>query len=114
MLQALLFKFLLTLVASVVTLGLFVDNPWGIVILFAIWATSINYLIGDMVILPRNGNFVASVSDGVLAAFSALVLSFLIPFFQAPLFALLALGLLIAVGEALFHLYLKEKKHILP
>ncbi|QGG48296.1 hypothetical protein FTV88_2198 [Heliorestis convoluta] len=67
-----------------------------------------------MVILPRNGNFVASVSDGIMAAFIAFLFSLFFFAFQTPIFALLTLGLLITLGDALFHLFLREKKNTMP
>ncbi|MBC9785166.1 DUF2512 family protein [Heliobacterium chlorum] len=112
--MALGMKFLMTLIASGITLGFLAGNSWGRVILFSVLATGLNYLIGDLMVLPRMGNLIASIGDGLLAAITAYSLTFLLRDFYTTTFSLLSLAVLVAIGESLFHIYLRRDEKVMP
>lgn len=112
--RALVFKYLMTFVVSVIALSMFGDNSWPMVALYAVVATAANYLIGDLVILPSMGNLVASVADGGLAALAAYLMSMMSVNFSTTPGNLLTLGILVAIGEFFFHQFLKKSDKVAP
>ncbi|ACB85433.1 DUF2512 family protein [Natranaerobius thermophilus] len=112
-LSALVIKFLMTfIVASVAFIGLD-GNPWGWVFGFAILATALNYVVGDLYILPEYGNIYASVGDGVLGLVAAYVVS-LVTVFQTTIGSLILFGILVAVGEYFFHKVIVKDEDVSP
>lgn len=112
--MALLVKFLLTFVMALVVFNFFLENSLSWVLLLAILATALNYLIGDLLILPAMGNISASIADGVMAAITAYVLDILVREFNTNWAALLWFGILIAIGEYFFHIYLQSDEKVAP
>ena len=103
---ALIIKLVMTFVASWIAVSLIAGNNWTWALIVAVLGTLVNYLLGDLYVLPNYGNIVASIADGVLA----MVLLFLVDMATTGLrvngTAYLVLGVLIAAGEYFFHNYL--------
>lgn len=111
---ALLVKFILTLVAAIITFGFTDRNTLSWVLAFSLVATVINYFIGDLGVLPAFGNSVAAVGDGVLSIVTAYLMNLLFPDFKISLITAISFGLLIAVGEHYFHKYLDRLEKVSP
>lgn len=112
--SALIYKFILTFLIATVAFVLIDRNAliWAFVV--GLVGTVLNYLLGDLIILPKFGNIVASVGDGVLAALTALLVGILTPAFQTTTTSLLIFAVLIAVGEYFFHQYLLRSEEVEP
>lgn len=111
---ALVVKFILTFVMAFIAFDLLLDNDVSWILLLALAGTAINYLIGDLAVLPSMGNFVASIGDGLLAAVTAYIFDILIAGFSTTWTTLLWFGILVAIGEYFFHLYLKKDEKVAP
>ncbi|MGE5405344.1 MAG: DUF2512 family protein [Acidobacteriota bacterium] len=111
---ALLVKFLITVVLAGIAFAIINRNPWGWILLVAILATAINYLIGDLLVLPATSNIIASIADGVMGALLAYIVDLMTPKFNTTATSLIAFGVLVAVGEYFFHQYLVTKEDVEP
>jgi hypothetical protein len=107
-LTSLLVKFIMIGLISVIILPLFAQISSGQAILIAVVLTVAAYLLGDLMVLPRYGNTTATVLDVVLAAVVIGLSDWMINGFVTltPAGWVLFLGVL-AIGEWLFHKYLK-------
>jgi hypothetical protein len=107
-LTSLLVKFIMIGLISVIILPLFAQISSGQAILIAVVLTVVAYLLGDLMVLPRYGNTTATVLDVVLAAVVIGLSDWMINGFVTltPAGWVLFLGVL-AIGEWLFHKYLK-------
>jgi hypothetical protein len=103
--KILLLKFVMTFVFAFIALGLLRGNALNWVLVTALAVTAVNYLLGDIIILPSFSNGVASVADGLAAMLIAHVAGVVIFGFRTGLTALLLFGTLIAIGEFIFHQY---------
>ncbi|MFW5976631.1 MAG: DUF2512 family protein [Bacillota bacterium] len=111
---ALLAKFILTLVAAFIAFNYLMNNEITWTLLVALVGTGVNYLIGDLMVLPSMGNLVASIGDGIMAALTAYVIDILIAGFATTWNALVWFGILITVGEFFFHRYLQTDEKVAP
>ncbi|MDI9476258.1 MAG: DUF2512 family protein [Natronincolaceae bacterium] len=111
---ALLFKFLMTLVVSGIAFNIIGGNTFGWVFLIAILGTVIDYLAGDLLILPKVGSFIGAIINGVLAALIAIVVAMVAPAFTITTHSVLAFAVLVAVGEYFFHQYLLKADKVEP
>lgn len=111
---ALLVKFIMTYVAAGIALGLVVSNPWGWILLVALIGTAMNYLVGDLYVLPKFGNIVASLGDGIMAALVAYIISLIVAVFDVGWMALALFAVLVALGEFFFHQYLLREEEVEP
>lgn len=111
---ALLVKFIMTFVFAGFAFALINQNAWGWIFLAALAATALNYLIGDLWLLPNYGNIVASVGDGITGALTVWVLDLLIPAFDTSFAALVVFAVLIVIGEYFFHQYLLRTEKVAP
>jgi len=113
---ALLVKFIMTFVFALLALSLLVDNnSWTWSFWVALLGTAVNYVVGDLLVLPKFGNIVATVGDGVMAALTAYIIDYLVPTaFQTSFTALILFGVLVAVGEYFFHQYLRRSEKVEP
>ncbi|WP_249872050.1 YndM family protein [Oceanobacillus saliphilus] len=111
-------KFLMTTAILWIVLGLFFDMSFGNIITTSLIVTLLGYL-GDLFIMPRVGNVFASIADFVF--FWAAVWIVANTIIQTPIIALgtaaFISAVLLTIGEAIFHKYLKEeeikyKKHL--
>lgn len=108
---ALIVKFLATLAASAIAF-----SSWGAswVVVVALMGTVLNYLLGDLVILRRFGNFTATIGDGLLAMATAYILGLLSRTFDPRFSSLLVFGVVVAVAEYFFHNYLLRDRKVAP
>ncbi|UJL47224.1 YndM family protein [Virgibacillus sp. NKC19-16] len=107
---ALVIKFLIT--ATVVYSLLSIFNVASILEMFLIslFVTGGAYIIGDLILLPRFGNGIASIADFGLATVGIWLLSLVFIGAEFPIFTLsLIAAFFIAVCEAVFHIYMQEK-----
>ncbi|QGU95799.1 DUF2512 family protein [Clostridium bovifaecis] len=111
---ALLVKLLLTFIAGWITLGAMDGNTIGWVFTFAVVGTILNYLLGDLYILPSYGNITASIGDGIMAAVIAYVLDALSTNFDTRFGTLIILAVLVAAVEYFFHRYLIKSDEVAP
>lgn len=112
--NALLFKFIMTLAVSWIAFGIIGGNIFKWVFLVAILGTVIDYLAGDLLILPMVGSLIGAIINGILAALIALAVAMAVPEFITATSSLLAFGVLTGVGEYFFHQYLLRTKEVEP
>jgi len=105
-------KFVMTFIVAAITFYFMARNPWSWILALAIVATAVNYLIGDLVVLPNYGNIVASIGNGIMAGLVAYIMDLLIPTFDTTISTLLTFGVLIAIGEYFFHQYLVRNEEV--
>lgn len=111
---ALLFKLAATFIAAWIAFTLVDLNPIVMIALVAVIGTVLNYLLGDLVILPSTGNVTASVGDGVLGAAVAYVVDLFSYNFNASATGLIIFAAIIAVAEYFFHIYLIKDEKVAP
>lgn len=113
--MALLTKFLVTLVAAYLALTLIGRATFAQVLVIAVVGTALNYLLGDLVIMPAGGNITASICDGLVAAILAYAVirvwgvTSVVNWWALAVFAVLVAGF-----EYFFHNYLKESEEVAP
>lgn len=107
-LKAMAVKFIATLALLYIILGLYYGMTFGTVFLISLILGVISYIVGDLGILPRTSNTVATIADfGLSLAVIWLMVSLLTESRNAFTMALIpALG--ITVFEYLFHKYLSN------
>jgi len=101
---ALIIKFILTFGAAWISFLIFGNVGLTFILIIAIAGTILNYLIGDLLILPRFGNIVASISDGILGAITSYAILFAYVYYTASSLAYFAI--IVAILEYFFHMYL--------
>lgn len=112
--RVLLIKYAMTFILALITLGLIDRNPWNWILAVSVTAATLNYLLGDFYVLPRLGNLAASAVNGVLAVLSAYIADFILLAFRTGYISLAAFGLLVAMGEYVFHRYLMRTEEVTP
>lgn len=111
---ALFTKFLITFIAAFLSVGLINQNPIGWILILALLGTFINYLIGDLMILPRTGSFFAAIMDGLLSGLTAYILDLASRNFNTTIRGLALFSILMIVAEYFFHRYLIRTKKVAP
>lgn len=111
---ALLVKFIMIFIFAAFAFALVDRNAWGWVLLAALAVTAMNYPIGDLHLLPRYDNIVASVGEGIIGALTAWVLTLLIPAFDTSFAALFVFAVLTAIGSYFFHQYVLRTEKVAP
>lgn len=111
---ALLVKFVLTFVLAAIAFRFVDANSWGWIFTVALAATVMNYLVGDLLVLPALGNVVASVGDGLMGALIAYAVAFLMAPFSVSFAGLATFAVLVAIGEYFFHQYLRSAERVAP
>lgn len=112
--SALLFKFLMTLIITGIAFGIIAGNAFKWILLVAVLGTVIDYLVGDLLILPRVGSLIGAIINGGLAALIAIAVAMAIPAFTTTTFSVLIFAVLIGVGEYFFHQYLLKADKVEP
>lgn len=112
--NALLVKLLMNLVAAAIAFSVVGANVFGWVFFVGILGTVIDYLVGDLLILPKVGSLIGAVINGGLAALIALAVSIVFPAFTITTFSVLIFAVLIAIGEYFFHRYLLKADEVEP
>lgn len=104
----------MTLVVSGLAFGISGQNSFMLIAALALAATVIDYLAGDLLILPLVGSFIGAIINGGLGALIALGMSRVVPAFVTTTSSVLTFALLIAVGEYFFHRYLLRAEKVEP
>lgn len=112
--KALIFKFVMSLVVAVLAFGIIGGNAFGWVFLVAVLAAAIDYLVGDLFILPKVGSLIGAIINGGLAAVIPLLVAAANPAFTTTAVSVLVFAALIAVGEYFFHNYLLRAEKVEP
>ncbi len=112
--NALLFKLAMTLVVGAIAFRSVTQNTWEWIALLAVAASVIDYLAGDLLILPKVGSFIGAIINGVLAAAIAVGLSAIVPALSITTSSVATFGILVAVGEYFFHRYLLRTEEVEP
>lgn len=111
---ALLVKFVATLAAAGIAFSIMDNNPWSYAFLIAILGTVVNYIVGDLMVLPNFGNTIAALGDGVMAALVALFVDLFSTVFNTGFVNYLVFGVIVLVAEYFFHNYLKKSEEVAP
>jgi len=111
---ALLLKLAMTFIFAWLTIGLIDRNPAGWILLIAVVAAGVNYVVGDLMVLPKYGNAIAAAGDGIMGAVAAYILDLLIPAVRTGFGSLALFAVLVAVGEFFFHRYLLRSEEVAP
>lgn len=111
---ALLFKFLMTLLFAGIAFNVIGGNTFEWILLVAILGTVIDYLAGDLLILPKVGSFIGAIINGALAALIAIIVAMFVPAFTTTTPSVLTFAVLIGVGEYFFHQYLLKADKVEP
>lgn len=111
---ALLIKFVLTFGAAWFALGLVDTVPFTWILTIAVIGTILNYILGDLIVLPALGNVVASIGDGIMAALVAYMVALFTIDFAPTWGSLITFGVIVAVVEFFFHMYLKKDNKVAP
>ncbi|WP_078544121.1 YndM family protein [Litchfieldia alkalitelluris] len=109
-LKALGIKFIVISIVLLSVLTIFSNATIGGVLVISAMVTGVSYIIGDLFILPRLGNMIATIADFGLAFASVWILSAIFigtafPILTASVFA----AIFISLGEALFHAYMQSR-----
>ncbi len=111
---ALAIKLALTFIFAAIAFYLFGNNNISWVFIIALLATVINYFVGDLFVLPRYGNLVASAGDGIMGGLVAYIVDIASIEFVAGFTSIAIFALTIAVGEYFFHQYLLNAEDVAP
>lgn len=109
-LTVILSKFFVYFAIGYVTLGIIGGNPMGLMVLFAVIASLVNYLVGDIYIMHQYGNLMACISDGFMAGLTVYGIGLLVPDSNVPSMTVTIAGILAAVVGYLFHIFLFKDK----
>lgn len=112
--MALLYKFLVTLLASWASFNLIDQNSINMILMISLTGTVINYILGDLYILPSMGNVIASIADGILAAAIAYMVDIFSYNFVASATSLIVFASIIAGAEYFFHIHLLKDDKVSP
>ncbi|WP_042146880.1 YndM family protein [Paucisalibacillus sp. EB02] len=109
-LKAIVIKLIATMIIVFSIYGIFYDVSFFNLFLVGILTTTISYVVGDLFILRRYGNVVASISDFFLAFLTLSALGYLfietaMPIVAASLFAAFFMSLV----EPFLHAYMQEQ-----
>ena len=106
----LVIKFIMCTVMLLVVLGLFFGVSFTNILWTSVILTVVSYLLGDILILPKGGNLIATVSDLVLAFLAVWVVGMYLYDPDVNLIpASIVSAIVIAVGEWFFHNYVKKQ-----
>ncbi len=103
---ALIIKFIVTMAAAWISFMVFGQVAFWTVAIIALAGTVINYLLGDLLVLPKFGNVIASILDGVLGGAIAWMILAYAPVTYAYMTSVYIFAVIVAVAEFFFHMYL--------
>ncbi|MCT2535949.1 YndM family protein [Aquibacillus koreensis] len=110
-LKALAIKFIVISIVLFSILAVFYSASLADIFVLSVLVTGLAYVIGDLYILPRFGNLIATISDFGLSFIAIWLLSNML--FEPPgngiLFLSFFSAILISSSEAVFHLYMQNK-----
>lgn len=103
---ALIIKFIVTMAAAWIAFMLFGTVAFWTVVIIAFAGTVLNYLIGDLLVLPRRGNVIAAILDGILGGLIAWMILAVAPITYSFMNSVYLFAVIVAVAEFFFHMYL--------
>ncbi|MET7021376.1 YndM family protein [Bacillus mycoides] len=110
-LVALLIKYTAISAVLLVILGIFQDISIPRVLFISLIISGAAYIIGDLFILPRYGNTIATIADFGLSFLGIWVLTYLLTGLDSTRnigFSAFWAALLISMAEVFFHIYMKK------
>ncbi|CAI8844968.1 hypothetical protein COM13_11660 [Bacillus pseudomycoides] len=108
---ALLIKYTAISAVLLMILGIFQDVSIPRILLISLLLTGTAYLIGDLFVLPRYGNMVATIADFGLSFLGIWVLTYFLTDIDLTRnigFSAFWSALLISIVEIFFHIYMKK------
>lgn len=108
-LKALAIKFILSLGLLYVVLGLIYDMSFGNVFLITMVLGVASYLIGDMLILPRTNNTIATIADFGMAFMIIWLMGENLTYGESLLYPSLIASVGVALFEYFFHKYVSNR-----
>ncbi|MFY4675147.1 YndM family protein [Bacillus anthracis] len=108
---ALLIKYTAITAVLLIILGIFQDISIPRVLLISLFLTGAAYLIGDLFVLPKYGNMVATIADFGLSFFGIWFLTYLLTDLDSTRnigFSSFIAALIIGGIEVFFHIYMKK------
>lgn len=103
---AIIVKFFVTLAIAWISFMLFGTASFWTVLTIAAAATLLNYLIGDLLVLSRFGNIIASIVNGVIGGALAWIVLLYSPVTYYYMTSVYIFAVIVAVAEFFFHMYL--------
>ncbi|WP_026476219.1 DUF2512 family protein [Alkaliphilus transvaalensis] len=110
----LLTKLGMIFISAWITFGYIDDNTIGLIFLVSLIGTILNYILGDLFVLPALGNIVASLWDGLMGWLVVYLYAIIIPTFTVSWTSLAIFSLLVAIVEYFFHVYLVKSEKVAP
>ncbi|WCK52685.1 YndM family protein [Aneurinibacillus sp. Ricciae_BoGa-3] len=107
--QALLMKFVMATVVLYIVDGLIYGDTFGNVLTMGVILTVVAYLLGDLFVLPKSGNMMATASDFILAFIAVWAMGRWLGGPGQYIVPALISAIVIATGEWFFHRYLEKK-----
>jgi hypothetical protein len=105
--QALAVKYLITGVLLALVLPMLANATVGQAMVVAALVTAVNYLVGDLIILPSFGNMIAAAADAGLTGVLVWASQLLVTGFIATFSAIMVAAGLVGLAEWFFHRYLR-------
>ena len=105
---AFIIKYLMVAVVLEVLMYLLTDLSFREILVVSLAVTLVSYLIGDLLILAVSNNFVATLSDMVLAILTIYVFNFVTNFGTVNFIDALVCAVVLAVVEWIFHRYMER------
>lgn len=106
--KALIIKFIVSFVILYMVLAVLYDLSFGIAFLTTIVVGVTSYLLGDLLILPRSNNFVATIADIGLAFFFVYYIGSVLTYDSNLFFPSLISAIGIGLFEFFFHKYVYD------
>ncbi len=103
---ALLLKFVMVSVILEIFLLALTNMNYGNIFTISITVTVLSYFIGDLAILPRSDNTIATVANVCLSFVTLLMFNLVLTGAVIPFFTALIASLGLGVGEWLFHKFM--------
>lgn len=103
---AIIMKLVLTFLAAWLAYGLIEDNGLIWIFIVSLAVTLVNYLIGDLMILPRYGTVSATLANTVMAVLVAWLIDLLTPQFYIAWLSSLVFVVLIFIFEYILHRFM--------
>lgn len=105
-------KLVMIFVLAAITFLAVPRNSLAGAVVTGIFGTAVIYL-GDIYVRPQVGNIIMAVGDGAVALIIAYIASLVVPGFFIGTYTLAAFGILVAVEEYFFHLFLRRRERII-
>lgn len=108
--KALGIKFLFISIILYSLLAIFQTASLTEIFIISVSVTALSYLLGDLLILPRFNNVIATIADFGLTFATVWILASMFIYSSTPIGIVSGFSaLFISVAEALFHVYMKER-----